>query len=730
MVRLRLSFFELLLLAALTVLCQAQWRGDRSNDKSRHYCRLWRHASVVAGSKIYIDGGNALMPSEGDREREGGSKSNSSAPSRWYRGTNNNLLVLDVGKNFTIEDPRLFKQIRKTDPNVPRALNEHALWYSKTLNKIYQLGGYASSIGDRGRDPAPLPEVPSAGIWEFDIVSERWTKADDGFDKRNTGDKIERQGSASYCDAPSLGVSFSFEGYVQQRSDKDYASYAPSTDVKYISGMLALDTSEGLEKPRLTNISTPRSLDGDKTHFGPRMNGGMVHIPVGDKGILVQIGGHTTEDYPQYGHKLSSGANARNKNIDLSFVDIYDISSGFWFHQQTFGIPDIPSGRSDFCLVAVSAPDGSSHNIYMVSGMDNPEDRSTKSEIWVLTLPSFNWVLIEDKAQSIYGHTCHVVGDNLVVIGGMDSTRGGGGRGGELQVCDGSMMASVFSLRTNTYVDDYDVAGATRTPQVPVKVVEAVGGSATGGAHVRSPRIWSDTYLQYVFNPQLSRPEYKAAYKNADGSDPPGDKVGGASPMEEQGKKRAIVGVVVGAVFGGMLLIALVAGTIVFLRRKKRKEQENKDADDSEGQKLDDLHHQQQQHHEAELPAYSSDKNRLVELAAPPPPSEVEGSPGHILAGDMSRPNTARTGYGSVDSAFLSPQSVAVAQDGLSGTGGGDMVVSAMTSDNGSWRPIGGESPPPLPEKSLALQREISKPQSVASSVRSKKSAMKSRRFL
>lgn len=82
-----------------------------------------------------------------------------------------------------------------------------------------------------------------------------------------------------------------------------------------ISGMLALDTSEGLEKPRLTNISTPRSLDGDKTHFGPRMNGGMVHIPVGDKGILVQIGGHTTEDYPQYGHKLSSGANARNKNV-------------------------------------------------------------------------------------------------------------------------------------------------------------------------------------------------------------------------------------------------------------------------------------------------------------------------------------------------------------------------------------------------------------------------------
>lgn len=109
MVRLRLSFFELLLLAALTVLCQAQYRGgpDRGNDRSRHYCRLWRHASkeinffweticlscdltnglfhfttgVLAGSKIFIDGGNALMP----WERDGGS--NGSSTSRWYRGT-------------------------------------------------------------------------------------------------------------------------------------------------------------------------------------------------------------------------------------------------------------------------------------------------------------------------------------------------------------------------------------------------------------------------------------------------------------------------------------------------------------------------------------------------------------------------------------------------------------------------------------------------------------------
>ncbi|KAJ0146511.1 hypothetical protein CTA2_905 [Colletotrichum tanaceti] len=34
-------------------------------DLSQHFCRIWRHASVYADGKIYIDGGNTYVPRNG-----------------------------------------------------------------------------------------------------------------------------------------------------------------------------------------------------------------------------------------------------------------------------------------------------------------------------------------------------------------------------------------------------------------------------------------------------------------------------------------------------------------------------------------------------------------------------------------------------------------------------------------------------------------------------------------
>lgn len=90
---------------------------------------------------------------------------------------------------------------------------------------------------------------------------------------------------------------------------------------------MSLDTSAS--PPILTNISVP-------TYVGPRMNGAMIHVPIGDKGVIVQIAGQTTMDPTPYGVGIQD-ANAGNVNINNSFVDIYDIESGYWFRQQTFG---------------------------------------------------------------------------------------------------------------------------------------------------------------------------------------------------------------------------------------------------------------------------------------------------------------------------------------------------------------------------------------------------------
>lgn len=53
----------------------------------------------------------------------------------------------------------------------------------------------------------------------------------------------------------------------------------------------------------------------------------------------------------------------------MTEIDIYDIESGYWFRQKTFGTGGIPSGRGALCLALISAPDGSSWNIIMVAGI-------------------------------------------------------------------------------------------------------------------------------------------------------------------------------------------------------------------------------------------------------------------------------------------------------------------------------------------------------------------------
>lgn len=57
-----------------------------------------------------------------------------------------------------------------------------------------------------------------------------------------------------------------------------------------------------------------------KKDFGPRMNGAMVHVPVGKQGALVQIGGQITLNPTPYGKRIPD---ASGGNINVSFSPIF-----------------------------------------------------------------------------------------------------------------------------------------------------------------------------------------------------------------------------------------------------------------------------------------------------------------------------------------------------------------------------------------------------------------------
>lgn len=110
----------------------------------------------------------------------------------------------------------------------------------------------------------------------------------------------------------------------------------------------------------------------------------------------------------------------------------------------------------------------------------------------MLTLPTFQWVKVHTRPGGIYGHTCHAVGENLVIIGGMQTND----QGGNANKCSTHMPAEIFSLVEMEYTGDFDAGGASRNPPVPADVVSLIGGTSTGGAVNTKPYLWSDLYLQ------------------------------------------------------------------------------------------------------------------------------------------------------------------------------------------------------------------------------------------
>lgn len=182
--------------------------------------------------------------------------------------------------------------------------------------------------------------------------------------------------------------------------------------------------------------------------------------------------------------------------------------------------------------------------------------------MWVLTIPTFQWVKVHTRPGGIYGHTCHAVGENLIVVGGMQTNDAGG----NVNNCSNHMPAEIFSLVEMEYTGIFDAAGASRAPPVPSDVVKLIGGTAAGGAYVTKPQVWSDLYLQFVFNPLLPRPPFTPTYTLTVNY----TTTNATSTPTPTPEKTSHVGVAAGAAVGGFVFLALLA-TIIFLLITKRK---------------------------------------------------------------------------------------------------------------------------------------------------------------
>lgn len=188
----------------------------------------------------------------------------------------------------------------------------------------------------------------------------------------------------------------------------------------------------------------------------------------------------------------------------MNVIDVFDIATSTWYKQSTSG--KYPKLRVNPCAVALSAPDGSSTNIYLYGGQNliPYKDQTQFGDMWILTIPSFNWIEVDMNGQSVpparVGHTCNAWDGQIVVVGGYNTESAGG--------CDTGVY--VFSASDLTWqnkfnalekkdpsknmqnkqaaqVEDTGALSGSNGYVVPGAVQKVIGGQGLGGATITAP---------------------------------------------------------------------------------------------------------------------------------------------------------------------------------------------------------------------------------------------------
>lgn len=243
-------------------------------------------------------------------------------------------------------------------------------------------------------------------LWSFDNETQNWDQFDLG--------QLKTPSNGLSTEAPDQGLAFYMNGQIDNGTDPD--TWATGDATTLLNGMMVIDLVNQTAK----NISTQGMVTAH-----PRVGGSFEYLPhVGDSGALVAMGGRV---YPDTQTPTSQ---TRGQLLTFDNVEIFDIASylrdsasnGTWYQQPTAG--DIPPPRIDSCTVTASSPDNTTHDIYMYGGWDPTGDITRwYDDIYVLSLPSFTWAKMFSAESPRYGHTCHLVGRQLLTIGGHNVRR-------------------------------------------------------------------------------------------------------------------------------------------------------------------------------------------------------------------------------------------------------------------------------------------------------------------
>jgi len=143
----------------------------------------------------------------------------------------------------------------------------------------------------------------------------------------------------------------------------------------------------------------------------------------------------------------------------------------------------MPDPRFAFCTALKSASDGSSHQIYVMGGLEpgklwQAAGGPTVRTIWVLSIPSFEWAQLPDTSKTPVADPkgrispkCQAIGEHYIFYYGGQSTP----RYSSTIACDNNANAAfLFDVNTLTWTDEFKPNEGTY--EIPLQVVGLIGG--------------------------------------------------------------------------------------------------------------------------------------------------------------------------------------------------------------------------------------------------------------
>ncbi|KAJ4990645.1 cell wall anchored protein [Stagonosporopsis vannaccii] len=435
----------------------------KPQDVISYFCSRWYHQSVIKDDILHLYGGVQTFNVPGLNT----SSSNNTL------GYNPFMLQLDLKQSWDWQKNISWLAFEttpnlKTGSSVRQAMVSGSLFHGPYSSpEVWTYGGtifrgnetFLNSVNpDAFRDQSNI--YP---LWSFDNKTNTWDQFDIG--------TLNTPSYGSSAEAPDQGLAFYLHGRINNGTNIG-AKYTGDIEV-LLNGMVAIDLVHRTAK----NISTANMKDPQ-----PRLGGGLQYVPgIGENGLLVALGGKVFDGLQPV------TSQSRGRLLRFDDVDVFDLASNpategnsSWYSQSTSG--DIPPARIDSCTVIASAPDNSSHNIYMYGGWD-PTNEIPKyyDDMYVLSLPSFTWVKMFEGESPRYGHTCHLAaGRQLLTLGGRTQ------HGNVTDLCDWEAESiAIMDLPTMTWGSVF--SAGYRPYELSSKLIEKLGGTAQGNATVTTP---------------------------------------------------------------------------------------------------------------------------------------------------------------------------------------------------------------------------------------------------